>query len=84
MNNKESTVSINADFSYATTKGYESIWAYFTDTSDSDNGLTTIHLDPEKAADVYLRLRGKLPMDAREKESVTVGTCIVTIRGGQE
>lgn len=84
MNNKESTVSINADFSYATTKGYESIWAYFTDTSDSDNELTTIHLDPEKAADVYLRLRGKLPMDAREKKSVTVGTCIVTIRGGQE
>lgn len=83
-NNRESTVDVYADFSYAASNGFNTISAYFTETSDSDEELTSISVRRDSSAAVYLHLRGKLPMKAREEDLVTVGTCIVTIRGGQE
>jgi hypothetical protein len=80
----KSTIAIVAYFDFVPASGYESIVGHFTDSAIGGNEMSSINLGKNASDEVFLNLEGELPDAATDQDSVTVGNCTVTIRGGQK
>ena len=81
-NSPSSNISIIAELEYSSNDKYANIDGYFTDTNNKNgNKIGSFELDVGDSRSAYLHLDGEFnEKDARQ--TYTVGTCIVNIRGG--
>ena len=79
-----SSISINADLEFIPQTGFESITGGFTEDPDSSDTVNSVNVPSGESDDVYLHIQGNMPIVDKSQKQVMVGSCKVTIRGGQQ
>lgn len=83
INQEESTISVDAEFSYLPAEKYDGVRAYLTEENNPSAAKLEedVHLPIGSSREVWLWLEGKLPRNAAG--TIVSGECRVMIKGGE-